>query len=226
MKKLLVLGAGTGGSLVANILSKKLPRKEWRITVVDKAREHHYQPGYLFIPFRLYGYEGRDSVARHIRRPLGSAVEFVSADVRLIDHAARKVETSAGRLDYDWLVLAMGCRMAPEETEGLGEALGKNAHTFYGLDEAVNFQKPLENFREGKLVVNVADMPVKCPVAPIEFAFLADYFFRKKGIRERIRIEYATPSRVPSRSRWQTAFLASLCGRGAYPSRRTSRFRR
>jgi len=193
LKKLLVLGAGTGGSLIANILAKKLPQKEWRITVMDKAREHHYQPGYLFLPFKLYGYEGRDSVARPIRRPLGRALEFVSADVRLIDHAARKVRTSAGVFDYDWLVLAMGCRIAPEETEGLKEALGKNAHTFYGLDEALNFQSTLENFREGKLVVNVADMPVKCPVAPIEFAFLADYFFRKKGIRERVRIEYATP---------------------------------
>ncbi len=206
MKKLLVLGAGTGGSLIANILSKKLPQKEWRITVIDKAREHHYQPGYLFIPFKLYGYQGRDSVARPVRRPLGRALEFVSADVRLIDHAARKVDTSAGVFDYDRLVLAMGCRMAPEETEGLEEALGRNAHTFYGLDEALNFQKPLEDFREGKRVVNLADIPVKCPVAAIEFAFLADYFFRKKGIRERVRIEYATHSRGPSRSRWQTAF--------------------
>jgi len=193
MKKLIVLGAGTGGTLIANILSDKLPQNEWRVTVIDKSDEHHYQPGYLFLPFGLYGYNDKNDIVKPVREQLGKRVEFVPAEVNLIDHAARKVRTTAGDFDYDWLVLAMGCRIAPEDTEGLTDALGKNAHTFYTLDGALKFQKAMAEMREGRLVVNVADMPIKCPVAPIEFAFLADYFLRKKGIRNRIDIEYVTP---------------------------------
>ena len=193
MKKLLILGAGTGGALLSNLLSRKLEPKEWEITVIDKSPEHHYQPGYLFLPFRLYGYNGREDIVRPIREPLSSAVTFVQARANLIDHKNNKVETSAGTFAYDWLVLAMGCHIAPDEVEGLSEALDKNAFTFYTLEGALKLQKALEGMKEGKLVLNVADMPIKCPVAPIEFVFLADYYFQTKGIREQIEIEYVTP---------------------------------
>ena len=194
MKNILILGAGTGGAIVANMLSHKLNQKDWKITVIDRAAEHHYQPGCLFIPFKLYGYEDREQIARDITEPLPKSATFVKADIIKIDHENKQVETSRGMHDYDWLVCTLGCHVAPEEVEGLADTMGKNGvHTFYHLDAALAMQPALEAMDSGKLVIDIADMPIKCPVAPIEFAFLADYYFAQKGVRENISITLVTP---------------------------------
>ena len=193
-KNILILGAGTAGALVANTLVRKLDLSQWEVTVVDRAREHVYQPGLLFLPFRLYGYERREDVARPIEAPLPAAVRFVNAEVEAIDTTSRRVQTSAGAIQYEWLIVALGCEGRADEVEGLIDA-GKagNAHTFYTLDGALAMQDALERMDSGHLVLDIADHPVKCPVAPIEFVFLADYFFRLRKRRERIRITLVTP---------------------------------
>ncbi len=102
--------------------------------------------------------------------------------------------TSRGEFDYDWLVSAMGCHVVPEEVEGLAETMGKNGvYTFYHLDGALAMQAALDKMESGKLVIDIADMPIKCPVAPIEFAFLADYYFHQKGVRDQVEISLVTP---------------------------------
>jgi len=194
MKNIVILGAGTGGTIVANMLGHKLDQKEWKITVIDKATEHHYQPGCLFIPFKLYGYETREQIARDITDPLPKAATFVKAEVMSIDHENKQVETSRGLIEYDWLVCALGCHCAEDEITGLAETMGKNGvHTFYYLDAALAMQPELEAMESGRLVIDIADMPIKCPVAPIEFAFLADYYFSLKGVRDNIDISLVTP---------------------------------
>lgn len=193
MKKLLILGAGTGGTILANTLSRKLDARQWDVTVIDKAVEHLYQPGFIFLPFSLYGYENKSDVVHPVERHLPGSVKLVNADIRLIDHAGKKVETSAGVYDYDWLILALGCHVAPGEVEGLDESMGKNAFTFYTLEGSLALQKAIGKMEKGKLTLNIAEMPIKCPVAPIEFVFLADYYFHKKGIRDKIEIEFVTP---------------------------------
>ena len=193
-KNILILGAGTAGALVANTLVRKLDLSQWEVTVVDRAREHVYQPGLLFLPFRLYGYERREDVARPIESPLPAAARFVNAEVEAIDTTSRRVQTSAGAIHYEWLIAALGCEGRADEVEGLIDA-GKagNAHTFYTLDGALAMQDALERMDSGHLVLDIADHPVKCPVAPIEFVFLADYFFRQRKRRDRIRITLVTP---------------------------------
>lgn len=193
MKRLLILGAGTGGSLLANLFSKKLDPRQWEITVIDKSADHVYQPGLLFLPLKLYGYETKDDVARPVREPIPPSVNFHTADVKLIDHKNKKVETDAGVFSYDWLVIGMGCGPDADEVEGLSEALEKDAGQFYTLDGALKLQNQMGKIKEGRVVVHVADMPVKCPVAPIEFIFLADYYFQMKGLRDRIDLTYVTP---------------------------------
>ncbi len=194
LKNIVILGAGTGGVLAANLLSRKLDLKQWGITVIDKADEHHYQPGCLFIPFKLYGYEKRSDIARPITDPLPQNASFVKAEVQRVDHENNKVETSEGVFEYDYLISSLGCHLAPGEIEGLAETLGKNGvHTFYTLDAALTMQADLESMESGRLVIDIADMPIKCPVAPIEFAFLADYYFHKKGNRDKIDISLVTP---------------------------------
>ena len=191
MKRIVILGAGTGGTILANTLSRKL--SGWNITIIDKSQQHIYQPGLLFVPFRLHGYEEASDVTQPIKKPLPDGVDFVSAEVTGIDYAANKVETTAGEFGYDWLILAMGCRVDPTAVEGLPEAMGSSAHTFYELEGALALQKALDGFKEGKLVLNIAEMPIKCPVAPIEFVFMADYYLNLKGIREATEVELVTP---------------------------------
>ncbi len=193
MKKLLILGAGTGGAILANMMARKLDMTRWSITVIDKREVHIYQPSFIFLPFRLYGYERRDAAVEPITKPLPDEARFIKAEILAIDHHKKRVETSEGPFDYDWLILGMGCRVDPSEVDGMAEGMGKNVFTFYTLDGAMALGHALENMREGKLVVNIADMPIKCPVAPIEFVFLADYYFHKKGVRDKVEIELVTP---------------------------------
>ena len=193
MKHIVILGAGTGGTVVANMLERALNLKEWQITIIDRSSEHHYQPGYLFLPMRLYGYERRSQVVRDIREKLPSNADFVQADVRLIDHQKREVKTDKGEYPYDFLVSSLGCHVVPEEVDGLTEAMGHDVHTFYTLDGAIAMQEAMAGMKSGRLVVNIADSPIKCPVAPIEFCLLADYYFSQRGVREHIEITLVTP---------------------------------
>ena len=193
MKELLILGAGTGGVVAANMMVHKLNLKEWRITLVDRASSHIYQPGLLFIPFRLYGYDSADDVVRGIQSPIPKNVRLVAGDVKNIDAENKQVETDSGKYQYDWLISSLGCRLAPEEIEGMQEAMGNGVHTFYDLEGAIRMQTALDNMEKGRLVIDMAEMPIKCPVAPIEFAFLADYYFHMKGVRDQVDITLITP---------------------------------
>lgn len=193
MKRILILGAGTGGVLSANLLSQRLNPKEWAITVIDRESVHVYQPGLLFLPFDLYGYSSREDVVRPIAAPLPRSVNLVSADIQFIDHAGREVRTDRGTYAYDFLISALGCHCAPEEIEGMAEEMGRGVHTFYTLEGALAMRQAVEDMKEGHLVIDICEMPIKCPVAPLEFAFLADYYFRQKGLRNRIEISLVTP---------------------------------
>ena len=193
MKNILILGAGTGGTMVANKLAGELPAKQWQITIVDKDPRHFYQPGFLFIPFGIY--TAKDVVKPKVNT-LPKSVNYLVADINIIDAEAKTVSLSDGKLlSYDYLVIATGTRIAPEEIEGMkdGGNWHKNIFDFYTLEGAVALASFLDSWKGGRLVVNVAEMPIKCPVAPLEFLYLADEFFTKKGIRDKVELVYATP---------------------------------
>ncbi len=191
-KHLLILGAGTAGTMTANLLRRKLPVGEWNITVVDRSDRHLYQPGLLFLPFGIYQ---EADIIRPTKKFLPRGVEFLHAEVEKVNAAQKSVSLRDGTvLSYDVLVVATGCRTAPEETEGmLGPKWRENVHDFYTLDGARALRDRLAAWTGGRLVVHVNEMPIKCPVAPLEFSFLADTFFRRKGMRDRVKISYVTP---------------------------------
>jgi len=191
-KHLLILGAGTAGTMMANHLRGRLRRDEWRITIVDRSDRHLYQPGFLFLPFGIYE-EG--DIVRRTADFLPRGVEFVQAEIDAIRTASREVALKDGRvLGYDLLIVATGCRTAPEETRGmLGPKWRRNVFDFYTLDGARALRDKLAGFPGGRVVVHVNEMPVKCPVAPLEFAFLADTFFKGRGMRDRVTLTYVTP---------------------------------
>jgi sulfide:quinone oxidoreductase len=190
-RRVLILGGGTGGTITANRLRRLLPELT-DITVVDSNNDHVYQPGLLFVPFGLIE-------AGHLIRPrdrqLHHGIEYVAAEVERVDVAANRVHFSDGRsTPYDILVIATGAVLMPEETEGLeGAGAGTNIFTFYSLDGARALRDALGRFTTGHIVINVVDMPIKCPVAPLEFCFLADWFFRERGIRQDVELTYVTP---------------------------------
>ncbi len=107
---------------------------------------------------------------------------------------AASILVGGSALPYDVLVVASGASLLPSETEGLtGPGWGESIFSFYSLQEAVALGEALRAFDRGRLVVNVTDMPIKCPVAPLEFCFLADWHFHERGIRDRVQITYVTP---------------------------------
>jgi sulfide:quinone oxidoreductase len=192
MKQLLVLGAGTAGTMVVNRLNRLLDREEWKITVVDQHETHYYQPGFLFIPFGMYG---KNDVVKPKRDFIPSNVEMVKAAVDVIEPDQNRVKLANGRLlNYDFLVIATGAQTRPEQTPGLHEdEWYKSIYDFYTVEGALALAKHLRAWQGGRLVVNVVENPIKCPVAPIEFLMLADWFFHEQGIRDRVELIYATP---------------------------------
>ncbi|MEP1095188.1 MAG: FAD/NAD(P)-binding oxidoreductase [Cyclobacteriaceae bacterium] len=192
MKDLLILGAGTSGTMMANHLKKVLLPNTWKISIVDQDEVHYYQPGFLFYPFDLYK-------TKHLKKPRGkfipSGVQLINGKIDRIDKDQDQVFLENGRvLDYDILIIATGTNIAPQEIEGmLGDHWHKSVFDFYTFEGARKLRNKLREWQGGKLVVHISEMPIKCPVAPLEFAFLADSFFLNKGIRNNVEIEYVTP---------------------------------
>ncbi len=192
MHHILVLGAGTGGTLAANRLRARFRAEEAHITVVDQDDRHVYQPGLLFVPF---GLAHPDDIVRPRSRQLHDGIDYLCAPIDRVDIEHDTVRLADGReLPYDVLVVATGARLLPDETEGLrGPGWMDRVFTFYDLEGASALAGKLARFERGRLVVNVVDMPIKCPVAPLEFCFLADWFLRERGVRDDVTISYVTP---------------------------------
>ena len=192
MKRLLVLGCGTAGTMVVNKLRRRLDRSQWHITVVDQNDNHLYQPGFLFIPFGTYR---PDEVVKPRRQFVPSGVDLVLGDIDRVNADANTVLLTDGRrLAYDYLVIATGTTPRPDQTPGmLGRHWRASIFDFYSLEGATALARALEDFDGGRLVVHIVDMPIKCPVAPLEFSFLAEAYFRRRGMRDRVEIVFATP---------------------------------
>lgn len=192
MKTFLVLGAGTAGTMIARKMARTLDSSQWKVVLVDKNEQHFYQPGFLFIPF---GYYKKDDIVKPIRNFVAKGVEYVVSNIEALEPAENKVTLANGRvINYDYLVVATGTDIHPEETEGLKDGgWGQNIFDFYTYDGAAALAPAISRFTGGRFVVNVVENPIKCPVAPLEFLFLADAYFTRKGIRDKVEMTYATP---------------------------------
>jgi sulfide:quinone oxidoreductase len=193
MKSLLILGAGTAGTMVANKMRRLLDNDEWRITIVDQDEAHYYQPGFLFIPFGIYS---KNDVIKPKRDFIPQGVDLIMSPIEAIDPENNqvKIEKDGRILNYDFLVIATGAHTAPEETPGILEnGWRKDVFDFYTIEGAIALARHLRSWQGGRMVLNVVENPIKCPVAPLEFLMLADWFFNDQGLRERVEISYATP---------------------------------
>ncbi len=190
--RIVILGGGTGGTLTANRLRRMYSPAEAEIVVVDQDDHHVYQPGLLFVPF---GLTHTEDIIRPRGRQLHDDITFVQAGIDRVDIAEQQVHLlNDATLAYDVLVVATGTNVLPEETEGLtGPGWMEKMFTFYTVEGAAAMEGALAAFDGGRLVINIVDMPIKCPIAPLEFAFLADWYFTERKMRDRVEISYVTP---------------------------------
>lgn len=192
MKNLVILGAGTAGTMMANKLRRVLEKDEWKITIIDQFKTHYYQPGFLFIPFEIYN---KQDVIKPKSNFIPPGVQLIYNEIDRVEAEANKVHLMGGKvLNYDLLIIATGTQTRPDETPGMKDILWyKDIFDFYTVEGAVALQKRFKNWEGGKLVMLITEIPFKCPVAPIEFVCLAEAFFAKKGMRDKVEITYVTP---------------------------------
>jgi len=192
MKQVVILGAGTSGTMMSNHLRKALGVKQWNITIVDQEEQHYYQPGFLLLPFGTY--EPQD-LKRSVDSFIPNGVSLINQQIDRIGTDSDTVLLQDGNsIHYDVLIIATGCDIAPQEVEGMeGEHWYDSVFDFYTFDGAKNLRDKLSTWEGGKLVVHICEMPIKCPVAPLEFAFLSDAFFTDKKMRDKVEITYVTP---------------------------------
>jgi len=192
MKRIVILGAGTAGTAMANRLVRLLPEDAWQVILLDRDDVHVYQPGLLLLPFGMYR---DDELTRPRTRTVDPRVDLRLTGIDKVDPDAKRVALANGEsIGYDFLILATGSQILPEAMPGLtGEGWRTTAHDFYTLEGARALRRAFETFDGGRVVINIAELPIKCPVAPLEMAFLADAYFTQRGIRNKVELVYATP---------------------------------
>jgi sulfide:quinone oxidoreductase len=191
MARIVILGGGVGGTLTANLLARRLRHRidagTASVTVVDRTGSHVYQPGFMYIAM---GGERAERLQRPERSLLDRRVRLLVGEVERIDPEARTIRLQdGGALPYDQLVVATGCRIAPEDIEHFAE----EAHHFYTADAAARLRAALDAFTGGRIVIGIAGMPYKCPPAPLEVAFLIESELRERGIRDRSELHFCSP---------------------------------
>jgi sulfide:quinone oxidoreductase len=192
MRKLVILGAGTAGTMMLNRLHEALDPGEWNITIIDQHETHYYQPGFLFIPFGIYS---KRDVMKPKRDFFPPGVDVIISGIQRIDAGSNRVilENNAV-VPYDYLIIATGAKIVPSQTEGMKDGhWHKSIFDFYTVEGACALAEFFKHWQGGKLVINITEMPIKCPVAPLEFAFLADWYFTDRGIRDKVDIHFVTP---------------------------------
>jgi sulfide:quinone oxidoreductase len=192
MRKLVILGGGTAGTMMLNRLHEVLDPADWHITIIDQCETHYYQPGFLFIPFGVYA---KRDVIKPKRDFFPPGTDVVIAGIDRIDaEGNRVILENHAVVPYDYLIIATGAKIVPSQTEGMtGGQWHKSIFDFYTVEGACALAEFFKRWQGGRLVINITEMPIKCPVAPLEFAFLADWYFTERGIRDKVDIQYVTP---------------------------------
>ena len=188
MKKVVVLGGGIGGAFAAARLAKALAERA-DITLVDREGTHHFPPSY---PWLVMGWRTPEQLTRPLSRLKAKGVRLRQEDVTAIDPNDRKVVTRSGKIDYDYLLVALGAQLDPAAIPGFSAA-----HHPYDLPGAVRLGQALREFRGGRIAIGISRLPFKCPAAPYETALLMDYSLRRRGLRDRTEIEFFTPEPHP-----------------------------
>lgn len=188
--KILVVGGGMGGTILANNLARRLKGEmqagKVRIEMLSASDKHVYLPGLLYV---AVGRMSPDELYKDQASLLEPGIAFSVDPVEQFLLDQNKVKTKSGRMvDYDILAIATGSRMWMESVPGLKE----NAEFFYTEETALKMLRRLQEFQGGRVVIAVG-VPHKCPMAPLEIIFMLDDYFRERGIRDKVQLHYTYP---------------------------------
>jgi sulfide:quinone oxidoreductase len=192
-KRIVVLGGGIGGLVTANEVRKRLG-KNHKVIIIDKNSEHVSASSFLWV---MVGLRKPEEIKKGISRLIENGIEFINEEILKIDPANKIVKTEKRELDYDYLIISLGAALVPETVPGLVDAFEGNAHNIYAIEGVTKLRRTLNNFSKGNIMILICSLPFKCPAAPYETAFLLNYFFSLKGIREDIKIKLFTPEILP-----------------------------
>lgn len=202
-KRIVILGSGVAGTIVANQIARKIPGElrsgTISLTLVGNTDTHTYQPGWLYLPFDLVRPEEIKRPQKSILDPL---VQFFVDPIEKVDIPGKKlVSTTKKEYPFDVLVLATGSVPRPDLIPGLQEG----GHWFYTEEGALKLRNALRDFQGGKIVVAMG-VPHKCPVAPLEVTLMLDDYLRHRGIRDKSEIFYTYPvgalHTIPAVAQW------------------------
>ena len=189
-KQIVILGGGSGGVVAATKLARLLGSKH-DVLLIDRRPDHVFMPAFLFL---MIGQREPEHITRRLRNLEKRGVKVIQDEILGIDPARRQIALSGGNIPYDYLIASLGLETAPDLIPGFGEG----AHHAWELDAALKMRRTLESFDGGRVVVGVPLGPYRCPPAPYEAQWLLDSYFKERGIRDRVTIEYFTREPEPS----------------------------
>ena len=189
-KKIVVLGGGCGGVVAATQLGRKLGADHDMI-LVDRRPDHIFMPAFLFV---MLGERQPRDISRSLRLLEKRNVKVIQSEIRAIDPSRQEVALDKEKIVYDYLIVSLGLQTRPDLVPGFMEA---SQHP-WEMESALRLRDSLAEFRGGRVVVGVPLGPYRCPPAPYEAQWMLDGYFREKGIRERVQIEYFTREPEPT----------------------------
>ncbi|CAI8767084.1 sulfide:quinone oxidoreductase [Pseudomonas sp. IT-P44] len=196
-KRIVIVGGGVGGTMLANQLVNKLYpeilRGEVLITLLSNSPDHYYKPAFMYVAFNLFFQEELKRPERSLLRP---EITFNVEEVTRFNFAGQCLKTRSGKVyDYDFLVIATGCVPAPERIEGLKEG----GDHFYQYDPARQLAQKLSTIEKGRIFITVSfpqtpNVPHQCGIAPVETTLMLDDYLRRRGVRDKVEIVYTYPT--------------------------------
>ncbi|MEZ5658773.1 MAG: FAD/NAD(P)-binding oxidoreductase [Burkholderiaceae bacterium] len=188
--KILIVGGGMGGTILANNLARRLSGEmragKVRLTMLSASERHMYQPGLLYL---AVGRMTPDELYREQRSLLEPGIEFHVDPVEQFQLDQNQVVTKSGKtIGYDIIVIATGSRPVADEIPGLAE----NAEQFYTEEAAIKMFNRLRSFEGGRVVIAVG-VPHKCPMAPLEITFMLHDYFKDRGMLDKVQLHYTYP---------------------------------
>ncbi len=176
-----------GGLAVSSLLAERAPSAS--ITIVEQKKIFEFPPSF---PLLAMGRREPGKVRRVLSIPKRRKLRLINDRVSSIKMSSKTVRTELEELNYDHLVISMGVDYSPGDVPGLE----KYAHQFYDFESAMKLREALETLENGKLVIGISRLPIKCPVAPYGLALLLqDHFARAK---KKVAVEFFTPEPHPA----------------------------
>lgn len=189
-KRIVILGGGCGGVVAATLLGRKL-RGKHDVVLVDRRAEHIFMPAFLLL---MVGQRQPRDISRKLAVLEKRNVKFVQGEIQGIDPARQEVRLEGGSLPYDYLIVSLGMQTLPGLVPGFAEA----AHHAWEMEAALRFRSALESFPGGRILVGIPLGPYRCPPAPYEVQWMLDIYFKQKGMRDRVDIEFFTREAEPA----------------------------